>query len=74
MNPVIKFIGKIRFAKMLGPYIDACYTDTEKEITLYNIKNGYRKFPICFTPIVDMLLLKSKATSKAARRVKRLCK
>ena len=74
MNPVVKFMGEMRFAQMLGPYIDASYTDTEKEITLYNIEYGYRKFPICFTPIVDMLLLESKAAFKAARKVKGLCK
>ena len=73
MNPIIEKSGEMRFAKMFGPYIDASYTDTEKEITLENIQNGFRKFPICFTPIVDMLLLEAKATVKAAEVVKEIC-
>jgi hypothetical protein len=73
MNPVIEALGNMRFAKMFGPYIDVCYTDTEKEITLENIQNGFRKFPICFTSIVDSLILEVKATLEAAEAVKEVC-
>ena len=73
MNPIIEKLGEKRFAEMFAPYIYECYTDTEAEITLENIQNGYRKLPICFAPIIKGLILEIKAMLDAAKTVKEIC-